>query len=249
MLLPKTVILAIDSHGCYPIKDNKIYDAISVSNMNTLLSNDNTNSSIKNIYKINSVSPGVKNVSTKKIRDKTMEKIRLFIQNNSNSIERLAVNEEILDDVVLQLRDILMDCNNELISILQKDVIYKKNKNIEPETFANYLHHYDKSFAIEKNNLLEKNYVRFETNEKYKDKLLVMNSIEKGEIDLFIVIKELMNIDMDTFYLSDIIQLLGSLQVENIIILDFSCSDFKDLNSIKELSERDVRAIRRSLLR
>lgn len=240
MVLPKTVILSIDSHGFYPLQNDKIYETISISDMNT-------NSSIKNVYKINSVIPGVKNVSTKKIRNKTMKKIQSFIQNSD--IEQLDLNEEILDDFILQLRDILMDCNNELIPILQKDVIYIKNKNIEPEIFTNYLHHYDKSFSIEKNNLLEKSYMRFQSDEKYKDKLLVINSNEQGEIDLFILMKSLMDIDMDTFYLSDIIQLLGSLQVENIIILDFSCSDFKDLNSIKELSERDVRAIRRSLLK
>ncbi len=47
----------------------------------------------------------------------------------------------------------------------------------------------------------------------------------------------------------EIIQFLNSFQVENIIIIDFSCSEFKELNYIKELSERDVRAIRRSWLK
>lgn len=240
MGLPKTVILSIDSHGFCPVQNDKIYEAISISDMNT-------NSSIKNIYKINAVIPGVKNVSTKKIRNKTMKKIQSFIQNSN--IENLDLNEEILDDFVLQLRDILMDCNNELIPILQKDVIYIKNSNIEPEIFTNYLHHYDKSYRIEKNTLLEKSYMRFQSDEKYKDKLLVINSNEQGEIDLFILMKSLMDIDMNTFYLSDIIQLLGSLQVENIIILDFSCSDFKDVDTMEEVSSRTTRYIRRNLIK
>ena len=105
----KTVILAIDSHGFYLIQNDKIYETISISDMNT-------NSSIKNVYKINSVIPGVKNVSTKKIRNKTMKKIQSFIQNSN--IENLDLNEKTLDNFVMQLRDILMDCNNGLIPIL-----------------------------------------------------------------------------------------------------------------------------------
>jgi hypothetical protein len=244
MLFSKTIIIAIDSHGFYPVKDNKIINIINVSDINT---KTNTNSYIKNIYKINATFPGVKNISTKKIRNKTMKKIQTFIQ--KSSVEQLYLNEEILDNYVLQIREILIECNNEIKHILEKDISYIKRKNIdiESEIISNYLHHYDKIFSIEKNIFLDKNYIRFQPNEKYKDKLLVMNINEQEDIDLFVLMKEILDVTVDTFNLSDIIQMLSSMSVENIIILDFSCSDFKNIDTMEDINSRTTRYIRREI--
>lgn len=225
-MFPKTTILTIDSHGFYLLDDtHNCCKTIDVTN-------NTTNTSVKHVYKINATIAGVSNVSTKETRDKTMKKVKKFIQKSNITNKSIQ-----LDMFVSELRDLLVECNQEHVSTLKKDIKYLK----EEKAFSNYLHHYNKSYTIEHNLLLEKNYVRFQPDEIYKDTL---SELVSG-MDLYNIMD---SFDIQTFCLSELIQFLNAFQVENIIILDFSCSDFKD-GTENVVSERQTRHIRRNLLR
>lgn len=236
-MFPKTVILTIDSHGFYTVDKGEIDEKlIDVSNLDI-------NSCIKNVYKINAVFLGVNNISTKITRSNTMKIIKNYVKKYNTQLQEF--DDAQLDKFVLELRELLYDSNKEFVKSLENDVNMFKRKNINIEntkTFSDYLHHYDKSYSIEHNILFEKNYVRFQDSEEYQDSL----TEEISEIDLFNIMD---NFNIQLFCLYDIIQFLSSFQVENIIIIDFSCSDFKDLNTEKKLSDRDIRAIRRNWIK
>jgi hypothetical protein len=254
-MFPKTVVLTIDSHGFYAVKDCE-YDIqnsgvklevnANTTTVNTNTTTDiNTNTTIKNVFKINAVFAGVNNVSTQEIRNTTMRKVKKYVRTVGKTKQ--------LNELVLGLRDLLVDCNKEIIPILEKDVAnFKRQKgnrddndnNKDINSFTNYLRHYDKSYRIEHNILLEKNYIRFQPDEEYNDTLLVLNTERNDEIDLFTIIE---GFNIQSFCLSEIIQFLRAFQVENIIILDFSCSGFKDFDTMTNISERSARFIRRNI--
>jgi hypothetical protein len=244
-MFPKTVVLTVDSHGFYAVKDCEFDMQNAGVKLEVNANIDiNTNTTIKNVFKINAVFAGVNNVSTQEIRNTTMRKVKKYVRTIGKTKQ--------LNELVLGLRDLLVDCNKEIVPILKTDVAnFKRQKrynandnNKHMNSFTEYLRHYDKSYRIEHNILLEKNYIRFQPDEEYKDTLLVFNTERNDEVDLFTIIE---GFDVQSFCLSEIIQFLGAFQVENIIILDFSCSSFKDLDTMTNISERSARFIRRNI--
>uniref|UniRef100_A0A6C0IR31 Uncharacterized protein n=1 Tax=viral metagenome TaxID=1070528 RepID=A0A6C0IR31_9ZZZZ len=238
-MFPKTVILTVDSHGFYTVDKGEIdEDIIDISTTSIF-----ENSFIKNVYKINATILGINNISTKVTCNKTMNKVKKYIKKHNTQLQDFT--EDQLHKFVLDLRDLLVESNDLFVKSLENDVRIFKRKNINKENtkmFSDYLYHYDKSYTIEHNVLFDKNYVRFEEDKQHNDELREMIS----GINLF----DIMNAyNIQIFSLFELIQFLIAFQVENIIIIDFSCSEFKDLNSVRGLTDRDVRAIRRNWLK
>ncbi|MDI9338827.1 MAG: hypothetical protein QM539_10450 [Alphaproteobacteria bacterium] len=251
MSIPKTIVISIDTHGFNYLTQDLKQEIVDIKDKSK-----NNNKDL-NIYKINVAFPGVINISDFKTLKSIFTKMSAYISKNG---EKLNEEPEV--------------CINNLVSILKTNydkMVYEldKNKTLRKETkFNDYLCNYQHAFTIEKagsnfntSQIKEKGYALFTEEEteninrkakyyEYFNKAIIMNL---GNIDILDTLKQYLNVDVSVFYLSEIIDLCYNLpNVENVIIIDNTCSNFKYKSDIQDvmigLDARTTRRLRREML-
>jgi len=202
------------------------------------------------VYTINSVAPGVPNISTLENYENLSEQIYAKVE----TIEDWnTVNAENLSE---ELKRLLVELNKEQSEEIIKLVQQNYSKRIKNEHHANYAYHYDKSFQIKtyygNQNIPNKLFLKFTENEieqieqdddienGYFNKIVLYNL--EGQPDLFELLEAVSGNQFDRIDISQICDFFTSLGVENLIIVDLSCSIFRGENP---LSERETRYARR----
>jgi hypothetical protein len=161
-----------------------------------------------------------------------------------------------IDLLSTDIKEILKKTNQPQASTIIKEhqLLYSKNRtNIDFQQFANY---YDHSFRITSyasgDTIPDKLYIKFEEGEiinpdnieeKYFNRITLYNL--KGEPDLFEMLAEV-GLDIDQITLGRILEFVVNLGVENVIIVDLSCSVF--IGKSEHLYERNIRHLRRQMI-
>jgi len=240
MDIPKTLVIGINMHGELNLDVNKnpIY-AIVPENMY--------------ISTINSVAPGVPNIST-------LENYDMFAEHISEKIKTITDWDTIdIEHLTVEIRELLVELNEEqsrdIIKLAQQN--YSKG-NMTDKMKAAYAHHYNKSFQIKNYHggmrIPDKIFLKFTDREieniapdgledSYYFNKIVLYNLE-GEPDLFEFL-EMVGHSVDRITISQMCDFLNSLGVVNLIIVDLSCSIFRGET---ELTEREIRYARRQMI-
>ena len=203
---------------------------------------------------IRSAPAGVAEVSSLETKENIAIKISETIQSKRNN-DKLT-NEEI-DNLTIELRDLLVSENKtqseEIINLHH----YQYCRNKVTPVLQNYTHQYDNAFKIisyeDGDTIPNKIFTRFSEGELinpdniesyYVNKIIIYNL--EGEPDLFDILKSL-NIDLDiqTISLGQLLTFFNALGVENLIIVDASCSVIK--GDCANTYDRNIRQIRRQM--
>ena len=238
--IPKTIVIGIYLHGELHLKKNgSLRKDIVPNNMNVTI--------------INGVAPGIPNISTLKAYEKMAAKVykKSKLVNNWNELTKHKI-----DLLSTDIKEILKKTNQPQASTIIKEhqLLYSKNRtNIDFQQFANY---YDHSFRITSyasgDTIPDKLYIKFEEGEiinpdnieeKYFNRITLYNL--KGEPDLFEMLAEC-GLDIDQITLGRILEFVVNLGVENVIIVDLSCSVF--IGKSEHLYERNIRHLRRQMI-
>lgn len=238
--IPKTIVIGIYLHGELHLKKNGCLRADRVpNNMNVTI--------------INGVAPGIPNISTLKAYEKMAAKVnkKSKLVNNWNELTKHKI-----DLLSTDIKEILKKTNQTQSKSIIKEhqLLYSKNRtNTEFKQFANY---YDHSFRITSyasgDTIPDKLYIKFEEGEiinpdnieeKYFNRITLYNL--KGEPDLFEMLAEV-GLDIDQITLGRILEFVVNLGVENVIIVDLSCSVF--IGQSAHLYERNIRHLRRQMI-
>jgi hypothetical protein len=218
MQLPKTVIVAITTHGQVMLNPNP--QVFSLPPKMTLTS-------------ISSVSPGVCNFTFP-------DAIKYLIQHLYNNAPTDLIEKDVFPYAkqIASLFKTIQDKDDE-ISLTQKT----DPNRIDPE-YKHYWHHNDKSFEVDMytEEVLNKKFIvlrdELEPTDGYYNKI---NIIVPGEnvYNVLNIKDEDERAEMTT---QDLMDMLKGKGVENVIMLDLSCSPFDS-----ELNDRGIRAMARSL--
>jgi hypothetical protein len=238
--MKKTLVIGIYLHGEYHLEQN--------GNIKTDII---PNGMCVNI--IHAASPGVPDVSTLEVKENIAQKISEKIQTNRN-YDGLT-NAEI-ESLTFELRDLLVRENKQQAKNIIKLHQYQYKHNKITPMLQHFSHYYDNAFKIESYDKLRtipnKIFSKFSKGElinpynikpNYVNKIIIYNLEE--EPDLFDIFK-LINRNIETISLVQLLTFFRSLGVENLIIIDSTCSVFKgDKN---HLTDRNIRQLRRQML-
>ena len=240
MSIPKTLVIGIYLHGVFELNENGLPDEDRVPNGMRL-----------NI--INGVAPGVPNISTLEDYENMAKKISKRIKRREN-YSKLTKTQ--IDDLCLNLRDLLVRINKNQANDIIKEhqLLYKKDK--VNQTLQKFCYQYGNSFKIktyESSDIIpNKLFIKFSEGEvinpynipeHYFNKIVLYNL--EGEPDLFQILKS-SNLDIDQITIGQLMEFLVNLGVENLIIVDLSCSVFN--GNPEFLTERNIRQTRRKIL-
>lgn len=240
MEIPKTLIIGIYLHGEIHLNENGD------------VNNDRVPDGMR-LNVINGVAPGVPNISTLEDYENMAKKISNRIKRRDNYTK---LTKTQIDDLCLNLRDLLVRTNkNQANDILKEHQRLFTKKQVNP-TFQKFSYQYENSFIIKKyesNHIItNKVFIKFSEGEvinpynipeNYFNKIVLYNL--EGEPDLFELLKSV-NLDIEEITFAQLMEFLVNLGVENLIIIDLSCSVFK--GDSKYLSDRNIRQTRRKLL-
>ena len=245
-MFPKTLIIGINSHGEIPL-DNQ-------GNPET------TKFKLNQMIQLNAVTCGVANISTFDTYHKLSEIVADYIDETPLDWGKQHNKEELMEYVKI-LQDLLVKNNMEERKDIEK--MYKRVKNselLEQLHRRRYIHTDNKSYNIsyykEGDTITNKLFYKFSPEEiefyglddeiiedAYFNKIFVYNDEYKTNIfDLL----ESQGVVIEEITLFNLIDYLGGMGIENIILLDLSCSVFKD-NEGKPLSDRAIRRTRRTM--
>ena len=240
MNIPKTLVVGINMHG-------ELHFTESGSVKKDVIPNN------FRVTVINAVAPGVPNISTFEKTEELSEKIynRIKRRKHWNKLTKTQI-----DDLAENIKDLLVNTNKQQSKdiIREHQRLYSKNK--VNKSFQNYVHNYDHSFKITSydsgDKIPDKLYLKFQegevlipddVEEKYFNSIILFNL--EGEPDIFEILQSV-GMDIDQITTSQLIEFLSSLGVENLIMIDLSCSVFK--GNSKHLTERNIRYTRRKIM-
>jgi hypothetical protein len=203
-----------------------------------------------NIKIINCVSPGVPFISTLE----NYESIISGVTNTINKQNKLKSEDCALksEDCALKLRNLLVQMNkNQFMEILKEhQKLYKKNEI--NENIQLYIQQYDNAFRL--NSYKSGEYINNKLYTKFNDNdssnfffnKIIFHNLDWFQ-DLFEILKE-NGLDVEEITLGQILDFLANLNldIQNIIIVDLSCSVFKGDEEF--LTKRNIRRLRRELL-
>ena len=239
MNISKTMVVGINMHGELHLKqDGSLRKDIVPNNFR--------------INVVNAVAPGVTNI----ISVETIEKISEKISNKIKHIKNWDKLTKKFDKLSEGIQDLLVRTNKKQAeeNVKEHQRLYAKNKvHLSYQEFANSCEHTFKITSYESGDTIpDKLYLKFEEEkilnpdnieENYFNKITLYNL--EGEPDVFEMMKSV-GLDIDQITTAQLIEFLSSLGVENLIIVDLSCSVFK--GDSKHLSERNIRYMRRKML-
>jgi len=238
MNIPKTMVVGINMHGELHLKqDGSLRKDIVPNNFR--------------INVVNAVAPGVTNI----ISVETIEKISEKISNKIKHIKNWDKLKKKFNKLSEGIQDLLVRTNKKQAeeNVKEHQRLYAKNKvHLSYQEFANCCDHLFKITSYESGDTIpDKLYLKFEgealkpdnIKEKYFNTITLYNL--EGEPDVFEMMKSV-GLDIDQITTGQLIELLYSLGVENLIIVDLSCSIFR--GDEKHLSERNIRYMRRQMM-
>jgi hypothetical protein len=238
--IPKTIIIGIYLHGELHLKKNgSLRKDIVPNNMNVRI--------------INGVAPGIPNISTLKDYENMAAKVnkKSKLVNNWNELTKHKI-----DLLSADIKEILKKTNQTQASTIIKKHQSLYSKNRTNTAFRQFANSYNHSFRITSyssgDTIPDKLYIKFEEGEiinpdnikeNYFNRITLYNL--KGEPDIFEMLAEV-GMDIDRITLGQILEFVVNLGVENVIIVDLSCSVF--IGQAEHLSERNIRHLRRQMI-
>ena len=237
--IPNTLIIGVFLHGELHLTDNGDID------------NDIVPVGMR-VTVINSVAPGVPNISTLEDYEHIATQISKTVKERKNydTLTKSQINsvaENLRDTIVKENKDQANDIINE------HQHLYSKHK-VNP-ILQKFAHQYGNSFKIktyeENDKLPNKLFIKFSEGEvinpdnipeNYFNNIVLYNL---EELDLFKML-ESVGLDINKITLGEMLEFLVNLGVQNLIMVDLSCSVFKGKSEF--LTERNIRLTRRKML-
>ena len=239
MNIPKTLVIGIYLHGVLPLNENgeiqkeKVPDGLCVTT-------------------INSVAPGISNISTIEDMENIATKISISIKTRKNYDKLTNLQIKILSE---NLRTLLVNSNEDQSSDIIKVYHRQYSKTQVKSSFQKFTYQYDNSFRIKTydsfDSIPNKLFNKFSDGEPinpknfpehYFNKIILYNL---DEFNLFEML-ESVGLDVEEISMEHLMAFLVRLGVKNLIIIDLSCSVFN--GDAKFLSDRHIRQIRRQIL-
>jgi hypothetical protein len=239
MAIPKTLIMGVFLHGELHITDN------GEINMDTV-----PDGMCVNI--INAVAPGIHNISTLKDYENMATRISKVVKKRKyyDELTNYQINK-----VVVNLRDMLVRENEDQSSDIFKLHQHLYCKNQVNVVFQKFTHQYGNSFNIKtylaNDKIPNKLFIKFSEREvinpdnieeKYFNSIVLFNL---DESDLFRMLVSV-GLDIEQITLGQLLEFLVGFGVQNLIMVDLSCSTFKGKSEF--LTERNIRLKRRKML-
>ena len=212
MNIPKTLVIGIYLHGVLPLNENgeiqteKVPDGLCVTT-------------------INSVAPGISNISTIEDMENIATKLSISIKTRKNYDKLTNLQIKNLSE---NLRTLLVNTNKDQSSDIIK-VYHRQYSNSIPNKLFNK---FSDGELINPKNFPE----------HYFNKIILYNL---DEFNLFEML-ESVGLDVEEISMEHLMVFLVRLGVKNLIIIDLSCSVFN--GDAKFLSDRHIRQIRRQIL-
>lgn len=240
MSIPKTLIVGVFLHGVLHIKTN--------GEVNTDIVPDGIHVTL-----INAVAPGVPNISTLQEYENIAMKISTFVKTMKTNYNELTKTQ--IDALSKQFKNMLVSENkNQAMDIVKEHQRLYSKKDVDIN-FQKFTHQYGNSFQIKSydtnDTIPNKMFVRFSEKEvinpdnikeTYFNNIVLFNY---DELDLFNMLLSV-GLDINEITLGKMLEFFVALGVENLIIIDLSCSTFHSIP--KFLTERNIRQIRRKML-
>ena len=241
MNIPKTLVIGINMHGEIHLKENGS------------ICKDNVPENLK-ITTISVVAPGVPNVSTLDVYEEMASTISKQVNQQINWDN---LSEPQIISFTESIRDLLVDLNKEQVENIIKDHQHLYMKNEINPVLKTFSHNYEHSFRIttsEPGELIpDKLFLKFTPEEvnnpdnvphHYFNKIVLYNL--EDEPDLFDMLQSV-DVDIDEITLVQLMEFIVNIGVENLIMVDLSCSIFK--GEEKFLSPRNIRHMRQQMLK
>lgn len=237
--IPKTLVIGVFLHGELRMKDNGE------------LNNDTVPDGIR-VTIINAVAPGVPNISTLQDYENMAIKISKIVKSRKN-YDKLTKSQ--INYLSANLRNVLVSENKNQAAEIIKEHQYLYSRSKVNPTFQKFSNQYGNAFTMktyESNAIIpNKLFIKFSEGEvinpdnieeNYFNNIVLYNL---EELDLFRMLLST-GLDINQITLGQILEFLVNLGVENLIVVDMSCSTFK--GNPEFLTERNIRQIRRQIL-
>jgi len=252
----KTLVIGINLHGEIPIDNNCEPEMIKVPN--------------NYIIKLNTVAPGVPNISTIENYNNLGDIVKRFVKENTwlnDPMESTRLKKKYktrMIKFVTDLKEKFIEENADNIAGIESEYF---KKGVIPESHKHkkdFIHNTDRMYGITefgKDDVIEnKLFSKFSPEQiaqygidedqlgydKGFNKIVIYNFEDAVTQDLFEMLNVSFGLDLTEITLFDLIDLFTNMSVENLILIDLSCSTFK---SDKGLTSRNTRCLRRDILR
>lgn len=241
MSIPKTLIIGINMHGMIQLQsDGELHKETVPENMNLTV--------------ISAVAPGVPFVST----FENYENISAKITNKINRIKNWnKLTNKQIEGLSENLRDLLVQTNQEESKNILKMHQQLYSKRRVNSIYQRFAHYYDDAFRIQNyrsnETFTDKLFLKFLqgevlnpncATEEYFNKIVIYNL--EGKQDIFQYLASV-GLNIEEITLSELITFLVNIGVENLIVVDLSCSVFS--GDADYLTERNIRYLRRQMLK
>lgn len=240
MSMPKTMIVGVFLHGTLHIKNNGEVNTINVPDG-------------MHVTVINAVAPGVPNISTLQEYENIATKISTFVKTKKRKYNKLTKPQ--IETLSVHVKNMLVSENkNQATDIIKEHQYLYSKKDVNPN-FQKYTYQYGNAFQIKAYNtndtIPNKLFIRFSEKELVNPdniKETYFNNIVLYNYDELYLFNMLLSVglDINQITLEQMLEFFIVLGVENVIMIDMSCSVF---NSTPEfLTERNIRQTRRQML-
>jgi hypothetical protein len=252
----KTLVIGINLHGEMPLDGKCEPEMIKVPN--------------NYIIKLNTVAPGVPNISTIENYNNLGDIVKRFVKENkwlNDPMESARLKKKYKTRMlkfVTELKEKFIEENAHNIAGIESEYF---KKGVIPESHKHkkdFIHNTDRMYGITefgKDDVIEnKLFSKFspEQIEQYGidedqlgydkgfNKIVIYNFEDAVTQDLFEMLNMSFGLDLTEITLFDLIDLFTNMSVENLILIDLSCSTFK---SDKGLTSRTTRCLRREIMK
>jgi hypothetical protein len=252
----KTLVIGINLHGELPLDGKCEPQMIKVPN--------------DYIIKLNTVAPGVPNISTIENYNNLGDIVKRVVKENAwlnDPMESARLKKKYKTRMlkfVTELKEKFIGENTDNIAGIEKEYF---KKGVIPESHKHkkdFIHNTDRMYGIaefSKDDVIEnKLFSKFspEQIEQYGidkeqlghdkgfNKIVIYNFEDAVTQDLFEMLHVSFGLELTEITLFDLIDLFTNMSVENLIVIDLSCSTFK---SDKGLTSRTTRCLRREIMK
>lgn len=238
MDVPKTLVIGIYMHGILPLDKNGEMQMQKVPKG-------------LNVTTINSVAPGITNISNIEAIETIAKQLssKIKTKKNYNKLTKTQITK-----ITENIRDLLVEENKQHAFNIIKEYHYSYSKYKVNNDFQHFAYQYDNSFRIKTydtySSIPNKLFIKFTNGEQsnpnnfhehYFNKIILYNL---QELDLFEML-ETSGLTIEHISMENLMEYFVSLGVQNLIIVDLSCSTF---NVDYKISDRHIRQVRRHML-
>ena len=254
--MQKTFVIGINLHGEIPIDSNCHPEMIKVPN--------------NYILKLNTVAPGVPNISTIETYNNLGDITKRFVKENkwlNDPMVSSRLEEEYksrMRDFVTTLKDKFIEENKHNVAGIESEYFTQGATTESHKHIQSFVHNKDHMYGItqfSKGDLIEnKLFSKFtpeqieqygineeQQQDKGFNKIVIYNFLDGSTMDIFQLIPDVTEIS-----LSDLINFLlefalsAGVGIDNLILIDLSCSTFR---ADQDLSSTATRCLRRGLMK